>query len=83
MRILGALWAGLLAFLRGISRAIRQLFHEVTGTFFALFAVLGALGAWREWRQGSAAWVIALPLLFTMMMGFFAVSAFRSARRVR
>jgi hypothetical protein len=83
MRILGALWAGLQAFVRGLLRAIRQLFHEVTGALFAVFTVVGIVGAWREWKQGSQAWLVALPVLFTLMMGYFAVSSFLSARRVR
>lgn len=82
-RILGALWAALQAFLRGIARVIRQLFHEITGAFFALFAIIGAAGTWREWREGAAGWMLAVPVLFTLMMGFFAVSAFRHARRAR
>ena len=83
MRILSALWAAIQAFARGIARAMRQLFHEVTGAFFALFAALGIVGAWREWKQGSEIWLVALPVLFTLMMGYFAASSFLNARRVR
>jgi len=82
-RILGAIWAALQAFLRGVWRAIRQLFHEVTGTFFLLFTVIGAAGIWREWRAGGRGWVLAVSLGFTLMMGFFAISSFMNARRVR
>ncbi len=82
-RILRAAWNALLTFLQGIGRAIRQLFHEVTGAFFALFALIGAMGTWREWRQGSAAWLLALSAAFTLMMAYFAVSSFLRARRVQ
>ena len=81
-RILGALWAAWQAFLRSVWRAIRQMFHEITGTFFLLFALIGAAGTWREWRQGSQGWQLAVPVVFTAMMAFFAVSAFVSARRL-
>jgi glycerol uptake facilitator-like aquaporin len=83
MRLMGALLAALAVFLRSVWRAARQLFHEATGAFFILFALIGAVSAWREWQRGSAAWLIALSLGFTLMMGAFAVASFRSARRVR
>ena len=77
---MGALWAAVQAFLRGVSRAIRQLFYETTGALFLLLALIGAAGTWREWREGSR-WMLVIPVLFTLMMSFFAWSAFRSARR--
>lgn len=82
-RILTAIWAALRAFLQGVGRAIRQLFHEVTGAFFALFTMIGAVGIWREWHEGGRGWVLAVSLGFTLMMGFFALTSFRNARRVR
>ena len=80
---LGALWAAIQAFFRSVWRAIRQLFHEITGVFFLLFALIGAAGTWREWHKGTQGWQMAVPVVFTVMMAFFAVSAFLSARRVR
>ncbi len=71
------------AFLRSVWRAVRQVFHEVTGTFFAVFALIGAAGAWREWRQGSEGWLLAIPVAFAMMMGCFSVSAFLSSRKLQ
>ncbi len=82
-RILGAIWAAVQAFVRGVWRALRQLFHEVTGAFFLLFTAVGAVGIWREWRQDGRGWVLAVSVGFTFMMGIFAWSAFASARRVR
>ena len=78
-----ALYAALAGFLRAAWRAVRQLFHEVTAAFFVLFAVIGAASVWREWQRGSSQWLLALAAGFTMMMAWFAVTSFRSARRVR
>ena len=68
---------------RSFWRVTRQIFHEVTGAFFILFAVIGGVSLWREWRRGSEEWLIALAAAFTLMMTWFAVTSFRSARRVR
>ncbi len=69
--------------LRRLFRIARQLFHETTGSLFVLFALIGGVGAWREWHRGAAQWLIALSIAFALMMAVFAVSSFRSARRVR
>jgi glycerol uptake facilitator-like aquaporin len=78
-----ALLAALAEFLRTLWRVARQLFHEVTGALFVLFAVVGAASVWHEWRRGSAEWLIGLAVAFTLMMAYFALASFRSARRVR
>lgn len=83
LRLIGALVEAAAGFFRLLGRAARQLFHETTGALFALFAMLGALSAWREWQRGAAEWLVCLVAGFTLMMGAFAVAAFRSARRVR
>ena len=75
--MLEAVIRALAALVRAVWRATRQLFHEVTGAFFALFAVIGAAAAWREWKQGAAYWKIAVAAGFAVMMAIFAVSAFR------
>jgi hypothetical protein len=82
-RLAGALLQAIRDFLFGAWRILRQLFHEMTGAFFALFAVLGGAAVWREWQRGSAMWLVALAVGFTAMMAWFAVTSFRSARRVR
>lgn len=82
-QILAALWAALAGFLRVAGRALRQLFHEATGTLFAVFAALGGVTAWREWQKGSARWILALTVFFTLAMAFFALTSFLRARRVR
>ena len=75
--MLEALIRALAAFFQAIWRLARQLFHEVTGAFFALFAAIGAAAAWREWKQDAADWKIAVAVGFALMMAAFAVSAIR------
>ncbi len=83
LRMIPALFQAALTFLRVLWRVTRQLFHEATGTVFFLFALVGGLSTWRAWRNASALWLIGLPAFFTVMMGAFAITSFRSARRVR
>jgi hypothetical protein len=70
-------------FFRTLWRAMRQLFHEATGAIFAVFAMASTTSAVRSWQAGKARWLVALPLAYAAMMVFFAVTSFRSARRVR
>ncbi len=70
-------------FFRTLWRAMRQFFHEATGAIFAVFAMASVTSAVRSWQAGKARWLVALPLAYAAMMAFFAVTSFRSARRVR
>jgi hypothetical protein len=63
-------------------RALRQLFHEMTGTMFAILALAALSSAFRAWQNGVARWIVALPLAYALMMLYFSVTSFRSARRV-
>jgi len=83
LRLIGALLAALSGFLGSLWRALRQLFHEAAGALFVVFAVIGAAGVWREWQRGAAGWVLGVTVGFTVMMAWFAIASFRSARRVR
>jgi hypothetical protein len=78
-----SLWESIMIALRVIWRVTRQVFHETTGFFFALFAVYGAIAAWREWKYHPAYWVIAFAVIYTAMMAAFSVFAFIRARRIR
>ena len=70
-----------------LRRASRALWHELTGSFFALFALSFSVGVWHS-RANAISSVpgdrhrfygfCALALLF----GYFAVSSFVRARRV-
>jgi hypothetical protein len=77
------LWQSIMIFLRVVWRVTRQLFHETTGVFFAIFALYGAIAAWREWKYHPAHWVIGFAVLYAAMMAAFAFFAFRRARRIR
>lgn len=61
---------------------LRQLWHEVIGFLFLVMAVAGASTTVREWRAGSGTRVL-FGLAFTLMMAYFGVTSFRSARKVR
>lgn len=80
--MLEALIRAVMAFLQAVWRLARQLFHEVTGAFFALFAAIGVAAAWREWKHGAADWKIAVAGGFAVMMAAFAVSSFRRSHRL-
>jgi hypothetical protein len=63
-------------------RALRQLFHEMTGTMFALLALVTLSSVFRAWQHGVTRWVIAVPVAYALLMIYFSVTSFRSARRV-
>jgi hypothetical protein len=70
-------------FLRALWRAVRQTFHEVTGTMFLLFALSGVSSAVRQWHRGAPLWPVWLAGVFAVMMAGFGITSFRMARRVR
>jgi hypothetical protein len=63
-------------------RALRQLFHETTGAIFAILALVTLGSAFRGWQNGAARWMVALPIAYAMLLIYFSVTSFRSARRV-
>jgi len=83
MNSLALLWRSTRTFLRVFWKALRQLFHESTGVLFAMFALSGGLAVWRQWHHARVPWILALAAGYALMMGTFAVTAFRSARKVR
>lgn len=82
-QLTGAIRRSTGGFFRTLLRVSRQVFHEMTGALFGVFAFSAATSAWRGWHRGSAQWMVALSTGFALLMAAFAVSAFRSARRVR
>src|ERR1700683_4091754 len=70
---------------RTLWRAIRQLFHEITGALFATFALSGGFSIWRQFQNQNVRlpWLTGLTVFFTLLMAFFSWIAFRSARNVR
>jgi hypothetical protein len=81
--LLPALWKSAWITLRALWRVARQVFHEASGTLFAIFALYGALAIWRQWKNHPVLWIMALALVYTAMMAAFSFAAFRRARRVR
>jgi hypothetical protein len=63
-------------------RAMRQLFHEMTGTMFALFALITLSSAFRAWQHGVERRIVAVPVVYALLMIYFSVTSFRNARRV-
>jgi hypothetical protein len=63
-------------------RALRQLFHEMTGTVFAILALVMLSSAFRAWQQGVARWILGVPIAYALLMIYFSVTSFRNARRV-
>jgi uncharacterized membrane protein YoaK (UPF0700 family) len=49
---------------------------------FALFAFGAVSSAVRAWQHGATIWIVALPLAYAMLMVYFSVTSFRSARRI-
>jgi len=49
---------------------------------FAILAFAALSSAFRAWQNGVARWLVALPIAYAIMMIYFSVTSFRSARRV-
>ena len=69
-----------------LRRASRELWHELTGSFFALFAFGFAVGVWHT-RSNAWSHVVGdryrfgLMCAVTLLFGYFSVSSFARARR--
>lgn len=63
-------------------RALKQLFHEITGAVFAILAFTWLSNAFRAWTRDVSHWLIALAVLVAAIFTFFAVSSFRRARKL-
>jgi hypothetical protein len=69
--------------LRVIWRAVRELFHEVTGALFFILAFAAINSAWRAWHRGAGQWLVGMGAGYAILMVFFGVLSFRDSRRVR
>jgi hypothetical protein len=67
---------------RRVWRALRQLFHEVTGAVFAILALAWLNAALRAWTRDVARWLIGLAIAVALLFLFFAVTSFRKARKL-
>jgi hypothetical protein len=70
-------------FFRLLWRALRQVFHETTGTLFLLLALSWTVAAFRLWRHGAGHWLLGACLGFAVLLVLFGLTSFKSARRVR
>ena len=68
---------------RRLWRVLKQLFHEVTGALFAVMALAWLNSAVRAWTRDVAHWLIALAVCVAGLFGFFSVTQFLRARKVR
>jgi hypothetical protein len=64
---------------RRVWRALKQLFHEVTGAVFAVLALAWLNAALRAWTRDVARWLIGLAVAVALLFLFFAVTSFRRA----
>jgi hypothetical protein len=63
-------------------RALKELFHELTGGIFAVFAFAWLNAAFRAWTRDVARWLIATSVIVAVLFAFFAVTSFRRARNL-
>jgi len=63
-------------------RAVKQLFHEVTGAMFAILALVWISKAFRAWTGDVARWLIALAIVIAAIFTFYAISSFRRAQEL-
>jgi hypothetical protein len=68
---------------RRLWRVLKQLFHETTGAVFAILAVAWLNAGFRAWSRDVAHWLIALAVCVAALFGFFSVTQFVRARKVR
>lgn len=68
---------------RRLWRALKQLFHEVIGAIFGVLALAWLNAAVRAWTRDVAHWLIAVAVGVAALFGFFSVTQFRRARKVR
>jgi hypothetical protein len=63
-------------------RALRQLFHEITGAVFGVLALGWLNSALRAWTRDAARWLVGLAVAIALVFVFFAVTSFRKSRKM-
>jgi NhaP-type Na+/H+ or K+/H+ antiporter len=63
-------------------RALRQLFHEITGAVFGVLALGWLNAALRAWTRDAARWLVGLAVAIALLFVFFAVTSFRKSRKI-
>ena len=63
-------------------RALKQLFHEITGAVFGVLALGWLNAALRAWTRDAARWLVGLAVAIALLLVFFAVTSFRKSRKI-
>ncbi|HEY6264936.1 MAG TPA: hypothetical protein VIW93_09045 [Candidatus Acidoferrum sp.] len=63
-------------------RALKQLFHEITGAVFGVLALGWLNAALRAWTRDAAGWLVGLAVAIALLFVFFAVTSFRKSRKI-
>jgi NhaP-type Na+/H+ or K+/H+ antiporter len=63
-------------------RALKQLFHEITGAVFGVLALGWLNAALRAWTRDAARWLVGLAVAIALLFVFFAVTSFRKSRKI-
>jgi hypothetical protein len=63
-------------------RALKQLFHELTGAMFGVLALGWLNAAFRSWTRDAAHWLLIVALIVAALFAFFSITSFRRARKV-
>jgi len=84
-RTLNAIMRGVRTTVRSFSRALHELWLEVTGTLFLVVAAFGAIALVREYTQYEAgrttAGRVIIATCFTLVFAWFGLSSFWRVRR--
>ena len=67
---------------RRLWRTVKQIFHEVVGTMFAVLAFGWLNSAFRAWTRDVAHWLIVLAVAVAAIFVAFAISSFRRSRQL-
>jgi hypothetical protein len=65
-----------------VIRPLRVLWNEVIGFVFLVLAAGGLVYTWKEVQQPESPVTVAVPVVWTLVMGYFAVTSFMRARRI-
>ena len=66
----------------GIIRPVRVLWNEISGFFFLLLAIVGLFRSWPQIRDPESPVTVVVPVLWVVVMTYFAVTSFLRARRI-
>jgi hypothetical protein len=65
-----------------VIQPLRVLWNEIIGSIFLVLAVAGIVRAWQDIRKQESPVTVVVPIIWTLVMGYFAFSSFLRARRI-